>query len=230
MCTGAELIPLLTAAVGTGATVYSQQAAQAKQDREAAAGIMRQRALSDQAQTKVAKNIQDLNASNPDQDIQTRQSTYMDALRRSQGASKALPNVGGASSRFAEDVGAAQTENATNAGVQANLQARIDAPGIQRQREAVNSANTVSDLSLLGGQSAGQDYLTRLRMSAIKPNPWISGAGQLAQGVGSGLAVNGGWGAGTNPWADDTAMSGFTAAARRGMPARPVIGNVARGS
>lgn len=214
MCTGAELIPLITAAAGTAVSYGAQDSARRAQDREAAAGIMRQAEFSRQANQKVQKNIQAVEQSDPQEDITKRQAVYMDALRRAQPTTdKALPEVAGGSHRYAEDVGAARDTAATEAGTSANLMARIDAPTIQATREGQMRNDTLSQLSMLGDQSAHQDYLTRLRASMKRPNPWAVGAGQALNGYGNGAAVNNAFGG--SVWDDDTASSGLTADQRR---------------
>lgn len=192
MCTGAEIGALALSAAGTGAGVVAQNQARARQDHEAAAGIIRQAELSRQANQKVQKNIQQVEQDDPNEDIAKRQATYMDALRRSQPTTnQALPAVAGGSHRFAEDVTGAQDASTGEAATSAGLMARIDAPSIRLEREGQAANNTLSELSLLGDKSAHQDYLTRLRASMAQPNPWLTGAGALAKGYGSAAAING---------------------------------------
>lgn len=192
MCTGGELIPLLTAAAGTAAGTIAQNQARAQQDRAAAAGIARQAEFSRAANQKVQKHIQQVANEDPHEDIAKRQATYLDALRRAQPATDAaLPAVAGGSHRFAEDVSGAQEAGAGEAANTAGLMARIDAPSIRLEREGQGINDTLSQISMLGDQSAHQDYLTRLRASMIQPNPWLTGAGALAKGYGSAKAVDG---------------------------------------
>lgn len=216
MCTGAELIPLLIAGAGTAVSVGAQQSAARKQDREAAAGILRQAQLNREAGAKVSKTLDQLEQSNPQEDIAKRQASYMDALRRAQpSTNKALPDAVGGSDRFAEDVSAARGANAAEAGTTAGLMARIDAPTIQRTREGQLANDTLSQLSLLDDRSRQADYLTRLRVSMQKPNPWAIGAGQALNGYGSTLATENSFGDNSSIWNDDTLASGLTAAQRR---------------
>ena len=60
--------------------------------------------------------------------------------------------------------------------------------------EAVSRLRASTDLGLIGRNSAGDQFLTQLRMQNIQANPWTMAAGQVAQGVGSGMAANGGYG------------------------------------
>lgn len=191
-------IPLLTSAAGAYAQNQSQTDMLRQQDRAAAAGIMRQATLSREADTKVAQNVQQLSASNPEADIAARRAAYTDALRRAAPTrAGATPVSGNVSSRFAGDVEATNADTEKNAANEADLTARIEAPQYQRSREGVAANNTAVDLSLLRGRSQGQDYLTRLKMAMAKGNPWMTAGGQVLTGIGGGLATNTGWDAGS---------------------------------
>lgn len=193
MCTGLELAALALGAAGTGVGLVEQQRALRRQDREAAAGILRQAEINRQASSRVRDAIQQVQQSGPEQATAQRRAAYLDALRRARPASsQSLPAVGGASQRFAEDVDAARDASAAEAANTAALAARIDAPAVQRLQEGQIAANTASQLSLLGDESNRQDFLTRLRVSMQRPNPWMLAAGDALKGFGSALAVNSG--------------------------------------
>lgn len=214
MCTGAEIAALAVSAAGTGATSVANNDALRRKDRDTAAGILRQADLSRQANAKVSKNIQQLEQSNPNEDITKRQAVYLDALRRAQpAANQSLPVAAGGSQRFAEDVSNAQGATAGEAATSANLMARIDAPGIQRTREGQMAGDTLSQLSMLDDQSKHDAFLTQLRASMERPNQLLMGAGALAKGYGSARAVNGALDG--SVWDDDTTSSGLTANQRR---------------
>lgn len=181
MCTGAEYALLLASAAGTSASVASQQAAMRKQDRTAARGIIEQAAIQRQAGERVNQQIQELNASNPDAERAAATQDFVTALQRArltQGG-EGLETPGGAvSDRFKtgadEARAAAGGENVRLAG----QLARIDAPAYQRVKEGQRMAAAGSDLGLLSGTSAAQDYLMKLKLAGIAPNPWVDAAGQ----------------------------------------------------
>jgi hypothetical protein len=180
MCTGAEIIPLIASAVGTGASVYTQQQALRARDQEAARGIMEQANLQRQGAQRVSQNIQELQKSTPDTERQAAQNDFMAALQKAkltQGG-PGLSDVGGASERFAEDVSGARKAAGAESADTAGTLARIDAPVYQRQREATAAGATASDLALLARKSAGEDFLTQLRIATHNPNPWVEGIGQ----------------------------------------------------
>lgn len=194
-----QAVPLVLSAVGSAAQHKAQADNDRDQSRIAAEGILRQAALSREADTKVAQNVQQLAASNPDAEIAKRRADYTAALRRSAPSrAGAMPSIGNVSSRFAGDVADEQAANDDIGAQLADNTARIDAPTYQRQREGVAADNTVVDLNMLRSRSQGQDYLTRLKMAMQKPNPWLAAGGQVLSGFGNGLATNGGWDSGAD--------------------------------
>lgn len=187
-------IPLLTSAAGMAMQGQAERDAQNKQNRELAEGIARQNAFTQEASARVADDVRKVATSTPEQDTMKARTQFMDALRKATPANSATFNPGAASNRFASDVGASNADAAAETGALVDRTSRIEAPMFQRLREGNQAANTVSDLSLIAGRSGGQDYLTRLRASLIRPNPWMQAGGSLLTGVGSGMATNGGWG------------------------------------
>lgn len=210
-------IPLILSAGGAIAQKKAQDDLRDDQARVAAEGILRQAALNRDASARVAQTTQELAASNPDAERAAKRATYTDALRRSMGTrAGATPVSGAVSSRFTEDADAAANETEAEAANLADLTAAIEAPTYQRMNEGVAVNNAGVDLSLLRGRSAGQDYLTRLRMAMQKPNEWLQAGGQLMSGAGAALAGGGGMDfGGGNPFDDGTASSGLTANQRR---------------
>jgi hypothetical protein len=216
MCWQAAL-PLLLSAGGTALQYSAQNDARRRQDRETAAGIMRQAEMSRQASQKVSENVQELSQSNPEGDIQSQRAAYVEALRRSQPTrDSATPAAGNVSDRFSDSVGVARTEGEAEARDTADTMARVEAPTYQRLRENQGAADVASQLGLIQGRSAGQDYLTRLRVALTQPNQGQMAAGSVLSGFGNAAAANGGFsGFGASPWDDGTAASGLTAVQRR---------------
>jgi hypothetical protein len=196
MCFGAEAawVPAAIAAVSAGATGVAQGQALKRQDRETAANILQQSQRNREAGERVNRNVQELKTSTPDDAIAQRREAYTSALRRAQPGvdNAALPSVGGASMRFAEDVGTARDASATSGAEDAGLMARLDAPGLQRQQEAQRAAGTASDLSLISGQAGGENAMSRIRLAGIAPNPWLTAAGQIGSNYAAGRAAGGG--------------------------------------
>lgn len=194
MCTGFELAAGAAAlsTAGAGAQAYGNNQALRSQDREAAAGIMRQAALQRQAQSGVADTIQKVAQADPKAIAAKQNATYVDALRRAAATQKGpISKVGGASDRYNADAGAAQDATAKFGTDQAALMARTDAPQLQRMQESQQIGREATNLGLLNDTSSAQAYLTKLRTAAIQPNPWIQGGGALLKGAGAGMSAYG---------------------------------------
>lgn len=190
MCTGAEVAPLIAAAVGTGTSLYAQQDALRRQDRQAAAGIMRNAEIQNRAGARVNQEIQSVSASNPEAERKAANDDFITALQKANlsNGGPSLSGVGGASSRYAEDVGAARTAAGAESRTLAGNLARVDAPQYQRLREGQGAAATASDLGLLEREAGGNDFLTQLRVANQRVNPWVSGAGQGLSAFGTAYA------------------------------------------
>jgi hypothetical protein len=186
---------LLVASTALGAG--NEYRALQKQDRATAAGIRRQGQLSREAAGNVNQRIAELDRSNPQDAARQRLGEYMTALRRSRADSEGgLPSVPGASSRFTADVAAARAGAANEARETAGRMARIDAPGIVRQKEAIRTGDLANSLHELARRSRAQDDLMRLEVNSIRPNPFIEAIASLGQGFAMGRARNPGIGQG----------------------------------
>lgn len=180
MCDPATAVALISAGAGAGLTTYSNADAQRRQDREAAAGIMRNSEIQQRAGARVNEQIQNTTAANPEAERQAANDDFVAALQKAKlsDGGPALAPVGGASERFAEDVGTARkTTGVENRTLASNL-ARVDAPQYQRLREGQGVAATASDLDLLRSEASGNDFLTQLRVANQRANPWVTGLGQ----------------------------------------------------
>jgi hypothetical protein len=209
---------LALAAIGSGIQYAANDAAKKNRDRELAANILKQSQANREAGLEVQQATQQIAQSNPDAERAAKRQTYIDALRRSASTrAGAMPDAGGASSRFRSDLAAAQDDADAEANNLADLTAEIEAPAYQRFKDGVGASNLATKLSLISGRSAGADYLSRLRTAMVRPNAGAVAAGQVIGGFGSGLASNGGWGDGgeENIWMDGTTSTGLTADQRR---------------
>jgi hypothetical protein len=196
-------LPLLMSAAGTAVQYGAQNDAKRQQERELAAGILKQGRMNREADTQVQQATQQIAASNPDAERAQKRNTYIDALRRAQpGRAAVQGNVGNVSERFTADSSAAANDAETEAAGLADLTAEIEAPAYQRMREGNALADTADKLSLIRGRSSGQDYLTRLRTAMIRPNAGQVAAGQVISGFGQGMGENGGYGEGGEPLPD----------------------------
>lgn len=189
MGTEAAWVPLVISAIGAGAGAYETNRTLNKQDAAAAQGIRQQSQRQHQADERVNQELGDLQGSNAEAERTAANDQFVQQLQRNRAAaSGALPNVAGASSRFASDLTAANEDSDSLATRVASLMARIDAPTLQRQREGTAFGRLATDLGQIGRASAGDDFLTQLRVRGIRENPWVMAGGGLAQGVGTGMA------------------------------------------
>jgi len=170
--------------------MYNQQRALREQDRAAAAGILRQQELQRQANARLQQQLADLEQSSPQDERAVSQAQFLEQLRRTRAAREAtLMPLAGASERFAQDLTAGMAENEARAQRIAELMASVDAPVMQRRAESEQFGRLATDIGQIGRASRGEDFLTRLRMSAIRPNPWIQMGAQMGQSYANYLAT-----------------------------------------
>ena len=234
MCTGAE-IGLILAATGAGTNMMNQRAALKEQDRQTARGLRTQSDIQRQSSRRAMEQVEDIAGSRGVNEQRELGAAYLDALRRSQGGvDEAMPAVGAANPRYAEHVAAQQGALGQEMQGRAGRMSVLDGAAMQRQREGQRMGRTASDLAQFNDQSKAQDYLTRLRVAAAQPNPWVSGISQLMQGVGTAMALAPAGAATTTAGAPVTAaaaspagMTADTLAKFRTLPANPYLGNPA---
>lgn len=189
MCTGAE-IGLILSAAGTATGAANQQRALRKQDRAAAQGLRSQGELQRQAANRATSELQDFSRSGPEGEQAASLDAYMNALRASQPSTEgSLPGVAMANPRYAEDVADSRQRVGADSAARAGRASVIDAAGMQRLREGQGIGRASAEIGELGRQSNAEDYLTRLRVAGIQPNPWVGAAGQIMQGVGGAMAM-----------------------------------------
>ncbi len=200
MGTGLEwIIPAAITAVGTGAQIYDQRQTAKRQDNQLARQIQQQGTRQAEADRAVQQSIADRAASDASQERGSAANNYLQQARAAQAqATGGLRQAGAVSDAYRQSANDAALGVADYGATAANLMARIDAPMQQRQREALQGAQLQTDLGLIGGRAAGDDFLARLRLQGIRGNPWVQGAGQLATSVGTSMAANG-WGQETGP-------------------------------
>lgn len=194
MCLGLEpvTIGMIASAVGGGAQLLNSQNALRRQDRETARGITSRAALQREAGDRVQRQIQDVAQSTPDAERKTQNDAFLAALRNAKAADGGpdIGSVGAVSDRFTADVGQARTAAGAEGRALSGQLADIDAPGLQRQREARGMSDAATDLSMIGDRANSLDFLTSLRTAnAGRTNPWIDAAGSGLQAFGSTYAA-----------------------------------------
>lgn len=188
---GQFLIPLVTTLASAGVSAYNTNRTANKQDAAQAEAIRNQGRIQQQADSRVNEEVTKLEQSRSEDEKQQRMDQYMQQLSR--GRDKMLagfsPTVGSETFRQDNQRAAGQVEQ--YAGDNAGLMSRIDAPGMQRQGEAFGFGRLGTDLSLLGRESQGQNFIDQLRASRIRRNPWLDAGASIIGGIGSGMASGG---------------------------------------
>lgn len=183
---GAAAIPLILSAVSAGAQVYNSNQTQKRQDEELAQGIRIQGQRQREADAQVDQQVKALSRSTPEEAQAKATQDFMDQLRRTRAQAIGGSDIGG--ERYAADLSGAQSDVANTGRNEANLMARISAPGIQRQQEGQGMNRLASVLGGIQRNSAADQFLTELRARGIKRNPWIDAVADVAGGVAEGMA------------------------------------------
>jgi hypothetical protein len=208
------------AAVGAAVVKqYNTNKTAKKRDKATLQSMQRQNELQRKASARTMADLNKLEQSTPDDENATRQSQVRTQLRKAQAMALAGINPTGG--------GDAVTDLADQAGTSAvgygdfiNRElAGIDAPGLQRQGEAFDRADTNSGLARLRRDSGQESNLLRLRMAGIRDSPAL---GMLSTGL-SAYSGTGGFTSGnTGP-----TMTGATVAGSGGQTPQGFYSNTA---
>ena len=189
MGTEALLIAGLAAsAIGTGVAVNENRKTANRQDSAAAEGIRQQAANQAKVNQRLNRTLDQTGASTADDSRQRAQGSYLDQIQRSMAQAK----QGLAMRNLSDQYDALASQEAANAsdyaGTVANLMARIDAGGLQRQAEQNAFANTGMDLDVIGQMIQGDQHLNNMRIKRIRNNPYADFAAGALRGAGQGMA------------------------------------------
>ncbi|WP_315386609.1 hypothetical protein [uncultured Stenotrophomonas sp.] len=197
--------------IGAAANQYNTHQTQKRQDNELGLQIQQRAARQNEADKEVMKTIADRAASDGDAGRSSMLDQYMNQVRSAQGsATSGLRQVGGVSEAYRQAANDAALGISDYAGDTASLMSRIDAPVRQRQGEAQQNAQLSTALSLIGNRSAGQDFLSNLRLQGIRRNPGLDAFVQVANAYAG--AAGGGGGGGANTSGLSSQANGITAA------------------
>lgn len=188
MCTGGEI----AAVAGTAAQQYGDAQTRRDQQHEVERRAEQARQLNERAGARVSQEVDKLKSSTDEAaklEENKLQGDFMEALRRAQianGGSGGLSDAenGAVSDTFRADAATARNANVAGNRAAVNSLSRIDAPFMQRVREATGGSRLRSDLSRVAQEGEGQDFLSQLRLSLISPNAGLNAAGQFANAYG----------------------------------------------
>lgn len=183
---GAAAAPIIAAVVGAGASYYNANQTAKKQDQAIAAGIRQQSATQRKADERLGQTLGQLEQSSPSDAIAETRQSYQDALRGTETQASAGQALSGLSKAYDEAAGAGQARAGDYVSNVADALSRIDAAGLQRQREGFTVGNLGTDLSVLGRESEGIDFLSRLKAQGIRSNPYLDALAGVAQGYSGG--------------------------------------------
>ncbi len=196
--------------IGAAANQYNTHQTQKRQDNELGLQIQQRAARQNEADKEVMKTIADRAANDSNAGRSSMLDQYMNQVRSAQGAATTgLRQVGGVSDAYRQAANDAALGISDYAGDTADLMSRIDAPVRQRQGEQQQNAQLSTALSLIGNRSAGQDFLSNLRLQGIRRNPGLDAFVQVANAY-AGAAGGGGGGADTSGLSSQA--NGITAA------------------
>lgn len=179
---------LAAMAASAGAQYYNTERTADRQDRTLADNIINQGRKQQVADTAVNEEVRELQASTAADERAQRLSEYMDVVAKKRGNAEAGLTPGLGSERFQSDAADATKATQGYAGKMADLMARIDAPGLQRQGEGFGYGKLATDLGLIGREASGQAFLDQLRLSRIKRDPWLDAAAAGLSGAGGAMA------------------------------------------
>lgn len=190
MGTGAEawIIPSVIAALGTGAQMYTQRAAQKDQNAAMAAGVEDTRQRQRQADAQINQEIGALEGSTADDERAQSMQRFMDTLRTARRTTAGDAAVPAASERYQRDLASSQA-GIKNFGEQvADTLARINGQTMQRVNENRGFARTGDEVGGIARNADADMFLARLRAGGITADPYVDAAGRLLTGVGAGMA------------------------------------------
>ena len=185
-------IGVAAAIVAAGASAYNTNRVAKKQDQAIAQGIREKSKVQQRADAKIADELTSLEKSTSADEQQTTLGQYQDALRGTERQAQAGQALAGLSKEYDAATGAAQGRTSDYLSQVVNSLSRIDAAGLQRQGEGMRMNDLGANLSVLGREAGGIDYLANLRAQGVRRNPAIDAFAAGLNAYGGGLGGAGG--------------------------------------
>lgn len=174
--------------VGTAVTVYNNEQTQNRLDDQAVAGIQQQARRQHEADAKVDDAVKELEQSSAQDARREALRSYtaaLDANKRS--STVGLPD-GVGSDAFKQSAKAANDDVRQYGLKNAGLMSTIEGANTQRMNEGFGYGRLGTDISLIGRQSAGDDFINDLKLKGIQRNPWLDLAAGTATGAAGAMA------------------------------------------
>lgn len=173
--------------IAAGAAAYNTNRVAKKQDQAIAQGIREKSRVQRNADAKIADELTNLERSTSADEQQTTLGQYQDALRGTERQAQAGQALTGLSKEYDAATGAAQGRTSGYLDQVINSLSRIDAAGLQRQGEGMRMNDLGANLSVLGREAGGIDYLANLRAQGVRRNPGIDAFAAGLNAYGGGL-------------------------------------------
>jgi hypothetical protein len=162
-----------TLVVSTAYKVTEDQKVARRQDQTLAQQIRTDSAHQQDADAAVADLINKTANSNDQGQQQSLLGKFTQQIQDARGnATGGLNQVGNVSDAYKASGADAALGIADYGKRVADLTSRIDAPTLQRQDEQAARLRFTSDLGGISRDAAGDDFLAKLRLQRIRPNPW----------------------------------------------------------
>ena len=189
-------VAVAAAIVAAAASAYNTNRVAKKQDQAVAQGIRDKSKVQRRADAKIADELTNLERSTSADEQQTITGQYQEALRGTERQAQAGQALTGLSKEYDAATGAAQARTSGYLDQVINSLSRIDAAGLQRQGEGMRMADLGANLSVLGREAGGIDFLSNLRAQGVRRDPYIDAfaAGLNAYAGGAGGGAGGGTG------------------------------------
>ena len=184
-------IAMAALAASAAANAVNTRNTARRQDAQAAQGIRSQADIQRRADAKVNEHVAELQGSNAEGERKQRMADYMAQLTRNRSsiAGGLQPGIGG--DAFQSDAQTALEGVDAKAMGDAGLLARMDAAGMQRQREGTAAGHLGTDIGMIGRESKGQQFIDELRLRGIRRNGGLDLASGILGAIGSGMAGGG---------------------------------------
>lgn len=188
-------IALIATAASAGVSAYNTHETEKKQDNALVAQLQQQKVRQGEADQATKALIDKDQASNPKDAQQKAAAQYDTQLANNQAvAAASVPTTPGASSTYKDDAKNAALGIGDYGTKMAGLMSRIDAPQAQRQQEAFNAGDTSAKLGQISNFAQGDNFLSQLRLNAIRRNAGLDALASVLKGVGSAAGGMGGGG------------------------------------
>lgn len=169
-------------------TTYNTMETQKRQDNQATNAVQNQARRQRIADDRVNKGVDELAASNAQDERRQAMDSYLGALKSSKRSATVGPVPGGGAA-FQEAANDANAQTDASGRQTAGLMATMESAGTQRMNEGFGYGRLATDVALIGRQAEGDAFVDQLKLNAIRRNPWIdmtAGALQGASGAAGG--------------------------------------------